>query len=129
MAKHKDHPLPEVGEFVVVAHQLADPEFWWVSKVEWAGDDQVLLLDTQGWHPSKEPTLLVRSESILASGTLGQCQELLRLAKLKKDEHIVAIRNATIALRDAQDAAREAIQALVSDAEKKIYGDVTAIEP
>lgn len=122
-------PAPAVGEYVVVAHQLVEPMYWWVSKVEWADKDQFLVLDTQGWQPTKEPCLLVRSESCLAFGTQADCHELVARALRVKNQHIAAIRNANVALDAAQDAASEAIRALVDDGNRRLHGDVTAIEP
>jgi hypothetical protein len=122
-------PAPEVGDYVIVAHQLVDPEFWWVSRVEWAEKDQYLVRDTQGWHPSQEPCLLVASESCLAFGTSEDCHKLASQARSLKNDHIAAIREATVALDAAQGRAREAIRALVEDGNRRLHGDITAIEP
>jgi hypothetical protein len=122
-------PLPEIGDYVIVAHQLVDPEHWWISKAEWVEKDQFLVRDTQGWHPTKEPCLLVRSESCLAFGTEADCLELIARARKAKDQHIIAIREANVALQAAQDAAREAICALVDHGNRRLHGDITVIEP
>ena len=127
--KPKPLPTPAVGDFVVIAHQLVDPEFWWISRVEWAEADQFLVRDTRGWNPTKEPCLLVASENCLAFGTADDCRKLLRQARQLKNQHISAIRDANVALQAAQDTAREAIRALVEHGNRRLHGDVVAIEP
>jgi hypothetical protein len=127
--REKILPGPQVGDSVIVAHQLIDPEFWWVSKVEWTEADQVLVRDTKGWQPTHEPCLLQRSQSILAFGTRDDCHELVSQARAVKNKHIAAIREANVALQSAQDTAREAIRALVTEGNRRLFGDIQAIEP
>jgi hypothetical protein len=114
---------------VIVSHQLVDPENWWISKVEWTERDQFLVRDVRGWHPTKEPCLFVRSESCLAFGTYDECLKLLSDARSAKNQHIEAIRDANVALREAQARACEAIRALVDHGNRRLHGDITAIEP
>lgn len=122
-------PMPKAGDFVIVAHELVDPHYWWVSQVEWAEADQLLVRDTKGWFPSHEPCLLTPSRSVLAFGTQSDCRKLVAQARSIKLQHEAAIRDANVALAAAQDAAREAIRAIVTEGNRRLHGDVTVIEP
>jgi hypothetical protein len=107
--------LPAAGQYVLIGHgHWAEPDKWWIGKVEWASPDEVLVLDYRHGH-SRPLTFMTGWNSIIAYGDPEALEGVHRVARDAYFRHLPAIRDANVALSAALDALRVDVQACVAD--------------
>lgn len=120
--------MPKAGDYALLGHGMIDPDYWWISLVEWAGKEAILCRDTHGSHPNNALTI-VYADSIILAGTKDECLQVYLEARRLREDFRPRFNEAKNALRAVQDEINGAVGKIVGDAALKLAGDVRMIEP
>jgi hypothetical protein len=118
--------MPKVGEYAVVGHGMIDPQYWWISLVEWSSKDAFLCRDTHGEFPDRSPTIC---HEFIISGTKEECERVYHSARDQREIFRVRYNEAKCGVEAVQAEIKAAISEIVGEAALRLAGDVRMIEP